>query len=102
MSWPTIIGLVLLALGTFITCINFYLSFIRYPLHRLRGRPREDYRFVSGFPGVGSAFLWFAAILLARHPPLMWSSIAISLFDTGGLHWFAGVMLYEAITRRGS
>ena len=97
-----VFGLTLLSLGTFITCINFYLSFIRYPLHRLRGRPREDYRFVSGFPGVGSGFLWFAAFLLASHPPLMWTSIAISLFDTGGLHWFAGVMLYQAIYRRGS
>jgi hypothetical protein len=96
-----VFGLILLALGTFITCINFYLSFIRYPLHRLRGRPREDYRFVSGFPAVGSGFLWFAAILLADHLRLMWAAIAISLLDTGGLHWFAGMMLYAAITRRG-
>jgi hypothetical protein len=95
-------ALLLLSLGTFITCINFYLSFIHYPIHRLRGRPREVYRFVSGIPELGSGLLWIAALLLTDHPPLMWAAISISLFDTGGLHWFLGTMLCMAMRQRGT
>jgi hypothetical protein len=38
------------ALGAFICLLNFYLSFVRYPLHRWRGLPKESYQWVSGFP----------------------------------------------------
>jgi hypothetical protein len=95
-----IIGLALLGLGTLVTCVNVYTSFIRYPLHRWRGGTRGDFRWVSGLPVVGSAFLWLAALWLARQPALMWTALVISLFDTGGLHWFAGTMIYMTVFRR--
>ena len=92
MAWY--IGIVLLCLGGVISSLNCYLWFIRYPMHRLRGGTRESYRWISGFPLVGSLFLWMAAVFLLHHRILMWTALAISLLDTGGIHWFAGVMLY--------
>jgi len=102
MPLTTIIALALCALGTLITCVNFYLTWIRYPLHRWRGGTRENYRWVSGFPLVGSLFLWIGAVLLVREPMLMWLAVAISLLDTAGLHWFAGTMLYMWLFHRRS
>lgn len=98
---PLIIGLVLFGLGTLITCVNVYTSFIRYPLHRWRGGTRDDFRWISGLPIFGSLFLWLAALALIHHPVLMWTALITSLFDTGGLHWFAGTMIYTALFRRG-
>ena len=57
------LGWVLLALGSLICAINIYASFIRYPLHRLRGRRNQDFRWVSGYPLVGSLLVGFAWIV---------------------------------------
>lgn len=91
-----IIGVALCGLGTLLTCLNFYLSFLRFPVHRWRGGTETNYRWVSGFPVFGSLFLWIGAFPLSvtGHSVLAWTAIIISLFDTGGIHWFAGVMLY--------
>jgi hypothetical protein len=32
----------------------------------------------------------------------MWTAIVISLFDTAGIHWFAGTMLYMTLFHRRS
>jgi hypothetical protein len=98
----TIIGVALLALGGFIACLNFYLSFIRYPLHRRRGGTREDFRWVSGFPLFGTFFLFLAVLMLAHVRVLMWTAIGLSLLDTGGQHWFIVTMIYMALFRRRS
>ena len=92
---PPIVAIVLGAVGTCISCLNFYLSFIRFPLHRLRGRPRDEFHWVSGFPVIGSLLLVIAAANLTAWPILMWSVLIVSLFDTGGLHWFAAAMLFR-------
>jgi hypothetical protein len=97
MTIGTTFGIALFALGTFISGLNFFLSFLRYPLHRYRGGTRENYHWISGFPAIGSLLLWISAYLLAGIPALMWIALAISLFDTGGLHWFAAAMLYAWI-----
>jgi len=88
-----IAGIVLFGLGTFITLLNVYLSFLRYPIHHVRGGTREDYRWVSGVPLVGSLLLWLSIPLLPW-VGLRWFAVAISLFDTGGIHWFAATMLW--------
>ncbi|MFH1998430.1 MAG: hypothetical protein ABIK28_02065, partial [Planctomycetota bacterium] len=44
------IGYFLLALNGFICVTNLYYSFLRYPLYRLFGGKKADYRWVSGFP----------------------------------------------------
>ena len=84
-------GIILLVLGAFITLANVYLSFVRYPMHLALGGTRETYRWVSCFPLVGSLFLWLSIPLLSS-VGLRWFAAALSLFDTGGIHWFVGTM----------
>jgi hypothetical protein len=98
---PLVIGLVLFGLGTLITSVNVYTSFIRYPLHRWRGGTHEDFKWISGFPIFGSLFLWLAALALIHYPVLVWVALFVSLFDTGGLHWFAGTMVYMTFIHKG-
>ena len=85
----------LFAVGALITVANLYYSYVRYPLYRLCGGSSENYRYVSGVPIFGSFFLWVSALIFFwSNPVLMWSALALSLFDTAGLHWFAAIMLY--------
>jgi hypothetical protein len=53
----------LLVTGLWITAINFYLSWIRFPLLRTVRRT-EAVRRISGIPLIGSAALWLSAVLL--------------------------------------
>ena len=85
------IGLILLALGAFITLTNVYLSFVRYPVHLALGGTRKTYRWVSGIPLIGSLCLWLSIPLLSS-VGLRWFAAALSLLDTGGIHWFIGTM----------
>ncbi len=57
------LSLALLSFGGCISILNFYLSFLRYPLHVLRGGNKDNFQWVSGFPLVGTVFL-LAALLL--------------------------------------
>jgi len=92
----TISGIVLFALGGIITLNNICLSFVRYPIHRARGGDRETYRWVSGIPLFGSLLLWISIGLLPS-PALKWTAGILSIFDTGGIHWFAGTMLWMSL-----
>jgi multisubunit Na+/H+ antiporter MnhB subunit len=76
--------------GALISVIDFYLSFIRYPLHRLCHRDRP-LKWVSGYPLVGSLLLWFAALSYWFLGDVRSAAIALafSVLDTGGIHWFA-------------
>jgi hypothetical protein len=85
------VGVILFVLGALVTVTNVYVSFIRYPVHLAFGGTRETYRPVSGIPLVGSLFLWLSIPLLSS-VGLVWSAAALSVFDTGGLHWFVGTM----------
>jgi hypothetical protein len=98
--WSAILatGILLFVIGTLATLLNFYLSFLRFPLHLARGGTAENYRFISGLPMFGSLSLWISAPLLSAHPVAMWSALILSLLDTAGLHWFVGTMLYYSIT----
>ena len=81
-------GYVLFAIGGLISCVNFYLSFLRYPVHRLLGGTKEDYHWVSGFPLFGTL------TIIAGLPFLPWSmwlsllTFVFLLIDTGGIPWF--------------
>jgi len=91
-------GWALLAAGGCICALNFYLSFLRYLLFLARGGSREDYRFVSGFPLVGSLFVVIAwAVWLRPRHSLVVDCVAavLVLIDTGGVHWFAWATLRE-------
>jgi hypothetical protein len=85
------VGLILFALGALVTVMNVYLSFIRYPVHLALGGTRETFRWVSGIPLIGSVFLWLSFPLLSS-VGLRWFAAALSVFDTGGIHWFVGMM----------
>ena len=87
------LGYFLFILGTCISLLNLYLSFLRYPLHKLLG---WEYQRVSGIPLFGSFFLVVAALLLRNSPQWLRASLGIALIDTGGLHWFLGIMLWYA------
>jgi hypothetical protein len=96
------------ALGAFICALNFYLTFLRRPLYRLRGREAE-YRNVSGFPLIGSFLLLFGMFSsyanvhfggpkghLDIHMPF-WARIGglvLAALDTGGLHWFIASQIW--------
>ncbi len=84
-----VIAIILTVLGTLTTCLNFYLTFIRYPIHRLQ-HPNEPYKWVSGIPLFGALFLWISAIMFWWRGHEAWaiSALILSIFDTSGLHWF--------------
>jgi hypothetical protein len=89
------IGATLFGLGALITCFNIYVGYLRFLIHRLRGGTRESFQYVSGIALFGSLFLWCSIPLLYDRPPWAWIALVLSLVDTGGIHWFAGTMLWE-------
>jgi len=86
--------MLLLVAGVLVTMLNFYLSFIRVPLQR-RVSPDQVTRWVSGIPFVGSGALWLSAIVLQTGDWRVPAALAVSIFDTGGLHWFVGSQVWH-------
>lgn len=88
-------------LGGFVCLLNFYLSFLRYPLFRLRGGRQEDWKWISGFPLVGSLFLavawfgWLRELDSVTLDVLAWTLVVL---DTGGIHWFILCVSIDAIS----
>lgn len=90
--WP----IIFLSLGVFISLLNFYLSFIRYPLHIFRGGTKENFQWVSGFPFVGTLFIVLALLLDGFERPLLIYVGTFALFiDTGGIVWMLGQLTYS-------
>ena len=87
--------------GILLTVSNFYLSFLRYPIHK-RFYSNEEYHFVSGVPLIGSGLLWICALIfmLVQSSTLVLATIVISLFDTGGTHWFPVVLIVMYVQKR--
>jgi hypothetical protein len=81
-----IVAGVLLGLSVVIAVTNFYLSWLRYPLYRLLGGSRAEYRFVSGLPMVGSIAA-FIALVLDNRTAFAWVALAALGVETGGLLW---------------
>jgi hypothetical protein len=79
---------VLFAPGALLALLNFFLSFLRYPLHRCLGRSRETYRHVSGAPGVGTVATAIATWAAWGDPRAVIVAAALCVLDTGGLPWF--------------
>jgi hypothetical protein len=52
-----IIAYMLFGLGGFFCLLNFYLSFLRYPIYRLPGGGNKEYKWSSGAPVLGSLFV---------------------------------------------
>lgn len=83
--------------GGLLCLTNFYLSFLRYPLHRLRGLSRESYCWVSGMPLFGSLFVGLSLVDLHSLRGMLPVAIMLIVIDTGGIHWFVGSMIYYAV-----
>lgn len=94
-----IVAYFLFGLGAYVCCLNFYLSFLRYPLCKLSGR---ECRWVSGFPLVGSLLVVLAGVVFHDAPVFFWGGMVIALLDTGGLHWLVGTMLWMYLFHRES
>ena len=97
-----IAGYIFFVLGSMISLVNFYLSFLRYPIYRLCGGRKDDYQYASGIPGFGSAFVLMGMALLFHVRWILISGLIIALLDTGGLHWFIGVMIFYALFKKRS
>ncbi len=93
----TILAWTAFVLGALLSFFNFYLSFLRYPLHRLRGFPKESFRCASGIPLFGSILLGSALLGLHAQPGMLPVVIALAVIDTGGLVWIVGAMIYMLI-----
>ena len=82
-----VLGYVLFAVGGFISVMNFYLSFLRYPVYRLLKGKNAEYHWVSGIPLFGI----LSVVGLVCIPRYTWLSVLAFLFlilDTGGIPWF--------------
>jgi len=92
----------LLGIGGLVCCLNLYLSFLRYPVHRMMGKKKEDYRWSSGIPVFGSLFVAISLFKFWQPPWLLATAIVLILIDTGGLHWCAGVILWHGVLKKGN
>jgi len=90
----------LFGLGGFFCLLNFYLSFLRYPIYRLSGGGKQEYKWVSGAPVLGSLFVGLSLISPYATNWMLISGVALILIDTGGLHWFLATMFYYEIFRK--
>jgi hypothetical protein len=93
----TILAYCLFSVGAFVSVLNFHLSFIRPLICRLR---RQEYRFISGFPLVGSLLLIVSFFCFPADHAVRWTALVIAVFDTGGIHWFCGTLLYHSLRGR--
>jgi hypothetical protein len=87
--------------GAFLCVLNFYLSFLRYPLYCIRGR-KGQYRHVSGAPILGSLLVVVLLIPLGLHNWARIAAFSLAAIDTGGLHWFFGIMGLRAMKNPGT
>ena len=92
----------LFGLGGIVCCLNFYLSFLRYPVYRLTGGKPEEYRWISGFPLIGSLFVAVSLFRFWDTPWLLATAIILILIDTGGIHWYAGMMFWYEVLKKGN
>ena len=74
----TEIAELLAGLGILVVGMNFYLSVARFFLHRFIS-PNKPYKFVSGLPILGVAFLWPAAAMLWWAGFARWATLAFAL-----------------------
>ena len=92
-----IISYMLFGLGGFFCLLNFYLSFLRYPLYRLSGGGKQEYKWVSGAPALGSLFVSIGLVSNYETKWMLILGLVLISVDTGGLHWFLATMLYYVV-----
>jgi hypothetical protein len=88
-----------MALGGLIAVVNFYLSVLAAPVHRLRHGEWPE-RVPSGFPILGSLLLGAVALSLPFGSNAQTLAFVLLALDTGGPHWFVASQVWGAIKRR--
>ncbi|EIQ02016.1 hypothetical protein OpiT1DRAFT_00594 [Opitutaceae bacterium TAV1] len=91
---------IIFALGSLIASLNIYLSFIRYPLHRLSGKKKEEFRFISGIPLFGQLLIIISLFGLWDSSLFLTLGIVLLLFDTGGIQFFLFALLKSEKTKK--
>ena len=76
----------LMALGFLVAVLNFYLSYIRPALLRLRGN--TDFKSVSGFPCIGTIAICFSLLLGFGDNYISIAALTALAIDTAGIPWF--------------
>ena len=94
LAWLALLG------GGLVCALNFYLSFCRHVLHRLRGGSRGSYRWMSGLPLVGSLLVALSIVRFYDAPWILTVALVLIAIDTGGIHWFAGSLIYHTYLRK--
>jgi hypothetical protein len=92
----TLISWAAFLVGSFVCLLNFYLSWLSHPLHRLQGLSPESFRTRSGFPFIGSILVALSLLRLHSEPAAVPIAIGLIAIDTGGIHWFLGAQIYHA------
>ncbi|WP_230774081.1 hypothetical protein [Roseiconus lacunae] len=82
------------------SAMNFYWTFLRYPIHRLRGGTGDDYRWISAAPLVGSVLVVVTLPFLDTPSWVWWFGVACAAADTGGIHWFVVTMAWMTLAGR--
>lgn len=86
----------LFSAGAFVCLLNFYLSFLRYPILRRKGKSEDEIGSPSGFPFIGTMLVLFSVAHLTDSF-LFPVGVVIMLLDTGGPHWLIGMMIYHSV-----
>jgi len=92
-----VIGAMLFGFAALIAVTNFHLSFVRPLYFRWK---KKEYKFISGLPAIGTIALIFSGFLLPPNLYLACSALLLVVLDTGGLPWFAVIMLVEWLRGR--
>lgn len=87
-------------LGGIVCAINFYLSFVRFAIHRWRGLQKDSYRWVSGFPMIGSLLVALSLLHFHSMPVMFAIGIGLIAADTGGIHWFIFTIIFHLVARK--
>jgi hypothetical protein len=66
----------------------------------MMGKKKEAFRWSSGIPVFGSLFVAISLIGFRQPPWLFAAAVVLILIDTGGFHWFAGVMLWQKLLKK--
>lgn len=83
----TKVGYGIFILGAMVSVLNLYISWLRYPIHRVLGKSRDSYKHASGLPMFGGLVLIGAWFL----PQSLWLNtvtVLLMLSDTGSISWF--------------
>lgn len=86
------LGYLLISISLAISLVNFYWSFLRFPIYRFLGK---EYFHRSGLPLMGSLFL-LAALYFYSTPTVWVLAVVSALLDTGGLLWFLATIIWVA------